>query len=160
LPLRRSLDLWISGGLLALCAAAWPEIGDIRHPSYAQIAPALWTSVSLAVFTGLCALYVLRSIVRHRRGRGFEAGELPRQWYVNPLLSIVCFVLFLVAIPLLGMAVAGFLFVLSFLVLTGSRKSRALIFDGLLALVFVSAIHVLFTHVFGIILPTGALTGF
>jgi Tripartite tricarboxylate transporter TctB family len=160
MSVRRGLDLFISLALLVLCASAWPEIWKIRQPSYAQVSPALWTSVSVAVFSGLCLLYFVRSAIRFRAGRLAQVEELPAYWFVNPSISVLCFVLFLLSIPYVGMRVASFGFVWVLLILTGERTPRSFLLDTAIAVGFTGLLFFLFSYVFGIVLPTGDLTGF
>jgi hypothetical protein len=157
---KRRLDLYLSIACLVLCASAWPNVLSIRRPAYAQISPALWTSLSLAVFTFLSGAYLVRSIVWLRIGRNSEMRELPSQWYVNPLITLVAFIIFVAAIPYVGMLLSSSAFMMGLLVLTGHGSRKSLVTDLTLTVGFVGVVYALFAFGFRIIFPAGSLTGF
>ena len=78
-------------------------------------------------------------------------------YYRNPLWCYGLFLLFLLAMPYLGMLVGGILFVWGVQVVVGERTARAHLRHGAIAIGSVGFMWLVFTYAIGVILPPGSL---
>ena len=142
---------------------------EIRQPDYGQLSPAVWPRIIIGILGVLSFIYLIQSI---RRGPADDAGEgeegplteaesfadKTHHWG-NVLWCFALFLAYLLALPWLGMLVAGMLFVFLLLSVLGGWEPRLLALHAAIAIVTVGGMWALFTHALGVILPSGELTG-
>ena len=154
---RLSLDaivatvLLIAGGVLFWDTFQW------RHTPYATMPSSVWPRFVLVIFFALCAIYLVRSLIR---GPGDEVKRSLREWiayYRNPLSCYGLFLGFLVTLPYLGMLVGGILFVWLMQVIVGERGRGAQVRHAAIAVASVGFMWLVFTYAIGVILPAGSL---
>lgn len=144
--------LLIAGGVLFWDTFQW------RRTPYATMASSVWPRFILIIFFALCAIYLIRSLVR-----GVEAGAPKatfRGWlayYRNPLWCYGLFFLFLITMPYLGMLIGGILFVWAVQAVVGERTLRAQLRNGAIAIGAVGSMWLIFTYALEVILPAGSL---
>lgn len=147
--------------LLLLCGGlAWASL-DIREPNYGQLSPATWPRIVIGAMAVLCLIYLVQSLRQGPDAPNPEAPESVRAFLAYWRNVIWCFALFavyLVAIPWLGLLLAGMLFVLA--VLTALGGFRLVLVHIALAVIVVGGMWSFFTFGLGVILPKGEWTGF
>lgn len=144
--------------LLAVCGALWVASFDIREPDYGQLSPAAWPRAVLTALTLLTLIYLLRSL---RRGRAVTADAETTvgffAYWRNVIWCFGLFLLYLLALPTLGMLLGGTLFVFLLLNALGGWAPRLLALHALIACVAVGGMWALFTYALGVLLPPGEL---
>jgi len=143
--------LLVAGGVLFWDTFQW------RRTPYATMASSAWPRFVLIILFALCAIYLIRSLVRG--GTPGSGGSL-RGWlayYRNPLLCYGLFFLFLVTLPYLGMLVGGILFVWAVQAVVGERTLRAHLRHVTIAVASIGFMWLVFTFALEVILPAGRL---
>lgn len=158
LMLRLNRDTIVALVLLVLCGVFWHSTFGIRaFPE--QMSPALWPRAILTVLTILVLIYLGQSILSPadaQENRGGFKGWLA--YYRNPLLCYLCFFLFLIILPYLGMLVSGILFVFAVTMILGKRDRKSVMTHAAVAVFSVGAMWLIFTKALGVILPTAFFT--
>lgn len=144
--------------LLIVCGVFFYNTFGIRaFPE--QMSPALWPRIILFVLTFLCLIYLFQSIMAsnpEKVSRGGFKGWL--QYYQNPIYCFICFFVFLLIMPYLGMLISGILFVFTVMTVLGGRSSRDLSVNLFCAVLTVGGMWLIFTQLLGVILPTSMFT--
>jgi len=120
-----------------------------------QMSPSLWPRLILCVLTVLVLIYLFQSLMESEPeiiSRGGFIGWL--KYYRNPIFCFICFFVFLLIMPYLGMLISGILFVFSLMTILGGFSSRNLAVNALSAVVTVAGMWLIFTQLLGVILPT------
>ncbi len=120
-----------------------------------QMSPSLWPRLILCVLTVLVLIYLFQSLMESEPeiiSRGGFIGWL--KYYRNPIFCFICFFVFLLIMPYLGMLISGILFVFSLMTILGGFSSRNLAVNALSAVVTVGGMWLIFTQLLGVILPT------
>lgn len=143
----------ISGGLMAASF-------DISEPNYGQLSPAAWPRAVIAGLGLLSVIYLIQSLrqgpdaPREKRTDDLSMWE---QWQ-NVVWVFLFFLLYLLAIPFVGMLIGGMCFV--FLLLTALGGIRQALLHGAIAVLSVGLVWAAFTYALGVNLPRGDWTGF
>jgi putative tricarboxylic transport membrane protein len=154
---RLSVDAIVAAVLLIAGGVLFWDTFQWRRTPFATMASSVWPRFVLVVFFALCAIYLVRSL---RRGAGDEARRSFGEWviyYRNPLWCYGLFLLFLLAMPYLGMLVGGILFVWLVQTAVGERSARAQLRHAAIAVGSVGFMWLVFTYAIGVILPAGSL---
>lgn len=155
-------DTIIAIFLLVVCGGlAWASL-DIREPDYGQLSPATWPRMIVGVFGFLSLIYLVQSL---RQGPDAPPGpDAPRGvggffgYWRNVIWCFVLFGVYILAVPWVGMLLAGVAFV--FLLLTALGGFRPAILHAAVALVVVGGMWAFFTYGLNVRLPRGEWTGF
>ncbi len=155
---RLNRDTIIALILLLGCGVFFYDTVGIK--SFAdQMSPALWPRLILTVLTVLVLIYLGQSVISpapKQKGYGGFAGWLKH--YQNPLLCYICFFIFLLILPYLGMLISGFLFVFILMTILGGYTHRDLGVNLVVSASTVGGMWLIFTKLLGVILPTAYFT--
>ena len=154
---RFSLDAIVAAVLLIAGGVLFWDTFQWRHTPFATMASSVWPRFVLVIFFALCAIYLVRSLVR---GPGDEVRRSLREWlayYRNPLWCYGLFLAFLMTLPYLGMLVGGIMFVWLVQVIVGERGLGAQVRHAAIAVASVGFMWLVFTYAIGVILPAGSL---
>jgi putative tricarboxylic transport membrane protein len=143
--------LLIAGGVLFWDTFQW------RRTPYATMASSVWPRFVLIVFFALCAVYLIRSLVKGAAGESKATFLGWLTYYRNPLWCYGLFFLFLVTLPYLGMLIGGILFVWAVQAAVGERTIRAQLRHATIAIASVGFMWLVFTYALDVILPAGSL---
>jgi len=155
----------IALGLLVFTATMWTASYDIPNPGYQTMGSEVWPRIVLAGLGLLSLIYLVGSLTgrfaepdseKKARERGIAAWY---RHYRNPLWCFFLFVLFLAAMPLLGMLIGGILFVFATLSVIGNNTPRDIATHAAIAVIMVGAMWAIFTFALGVILPEGEILG-
>lgn len=147
--------------LLLICGGLMAASFQIREPDYGQLSPAAWPRAIVLAISVLSAIFLVQSL---RAGPDPESDHANRTWkeffvyWQNVIYVFALFLAYLLAIPWVGMLIGGMLFV--FLVLMALGEIRNTLLHAAIAILCIGGIWLLFTHVLGVLLPRGELTGF
>jgi len=154
---RINRDAVIAILLLLLCGVLFWQTFYIREVPFSQVGSEVWPRVVLILLTLLSAAYLFKSLTEPRPAS--EPFTL-KGWlkaYRNPIICFAMFFVFLLALPWLGMLVAGILFVFITQTLIGGASPRRLITHALVAVFAVGGMWSIFTYALRVILPAGEL---
>lgn len=143
--------------LLVLCGVLFHQTFNIRKVPFSEMGSEVWPRFVLLLLAVLAVIYLFQSMASPPPER--EPFHLNRwlKTYQNPLICFGMFLLFLIALPWLGMLVAGILFVLVTQTILGGAEPRRLLVHGLVSVVSVGGMWLLFTFALGVVLPRGEL---
>jgi putative tricarboxylic transport membrane protein len=148
--------------LLVFCAVMLWASTAIRDPGFEQMGAEVWPRIILVLLSGLSLVYLVQS--RHSDGATGDApsagGEDGAGWfarYQNPIWCFLLFLGFLLAIPYLGMLVAGILFVFLMMSVLGGWTPRLMAMHAVIAILSVGAMWSIFTFGLRVMLPEGDL---
>ena len=151
---RLNRDTIIALLLLIVCGVFFYDTIGIK--SFAnQMSPALWPRMILTVLTVLVLIYLGQSVISPpppQKGYGGFFGWLKH--YQNPIICYLCFFIFLLVLPYLGMLISGFLFVLILMTILGGLTPRDLGINAAVSACTVGGMWLIFTKLLGVILPT------
>lgn len=155
---RLNRDTIIALLLLVLCGVFFYDtIGIKAFPE--QMSPALWPRLILTVLTVLVLIYLFQSVVTPpppAEKRGGLYGWF--RHYQNPIICYVCFFIFLLILPYLGMLISGLLFVFTLMTILGGHTMKDLWVNALVSIGTVGGMWLIFTKLLGVILPTAFFT--
>ena len=160
---RINRDVVIAAVLLLFCGVFFWASFEIRQPDYGVLMPSTWPRVILGALTFLSMIYLIQSI---RQGPVETDGKEdfhPKsigEWYAHWRNVIWCFALFLgylLALPILGMLLAGILFVFALLGFMGGWAPRNLVMHAAVAVLAIGSVWSLFTFALGVLLPPGII---
>jgi len=158
---RINRDTIVAVVLLFVWAGFWTASHDIKPPTFGQMAPSLWPRIILIALILMTLVYLGQSILDPPEPgdkRGGLAGWLGH--YRNPLWCYAMFLAFLLALPYLGMLIAGILFVFGLMTVLGGRDRRALVRHALIAVGTVGVMWLIFTFPLGVILPRSIFSSY
>lgn len=166
---RVSRDTIAAIALLVITGVFAAASFEIRQPDYGQLSPAVWPRIIIAILGVLSFVYLIQSI---RRGpdeaeEEDDAGLLAERdtfgervhYWRNVIWCFALFLAYLLALPWLGMLVAGMGFVFLLLSVLGGWSPKLIALHAAIAVVTVGGMWALFTHALGVLLPSGELTG-
>jgi hypothetical protein len=143
--------------LLLLCGVLFWQTFSIREVPFSQLGSDVWPRVVLILLTLLSAVYLFKSMTEPRpASEPFSLGGWLKT-YKNPIICFVMFFFFMLALPYLGMLVAGILFVFITQTLIGGASPRRLITHALVSVLAVGGMWSVFTFALRVILPSGEL---
>ena len=154
---RLNRDTVVATVLLIAGAVLFWDTLQWRRAPFATMASSAWPQFVLVLMFGLCAIYLVRSVIW-----GTAAGPqiTLREWlayYRNPLWCFVLFLIFLVTLPYLGMLIGGVLFVWGLQAVIGERTWRAQLRHAAIAIGSIGFMWLVFTYALDVILPAGTL---
>lgn len=155
-------DTLIAIALLAACGGLMIASFEIREPDYGQLSPAAWPRAIIVCLTVLSAIFLVQSL---RQGPD-APSEGPRgvaaflSYWRNVIWVFVLFLIYLLAIPYVGLLLGGMTFVFLLLTALGGFVPRDAPLHAAIALISVGGMWSLFTFGLDVILPTGEWTGF
>lgn len=144
--------------LLVLCGVLFWQTFYIREVPFSQVGAEVWPRVVLVLLTILSLIYLFKSLAEPP-----PASDLPfnlKTWlntYKNPIICFAMFFVFMLALPYLGMLVAGILFVFITQTLIGGASPRHLLVHAVIAVLSVGGMWAVFTYALRVILPAGEL---
>lgn len=159
---RMNRDAWVAIVLLVFAGFMFWASFDIRSPDYGVLAPSVWPRIILAAFAFLSLVYLIQSL---RNGPEILDNEDSRpktlsgyiSYWRNPFICFGLFALYLALLPLLGMLLAGIVFVFTLLGALGGWSPRQLAVHAAVAVIAVGGMWSLFTFGLNVLLPTGKL---
>ncbi len=162
---RLNRDTLIAAVLLLFCGVFLYASRGIRTPEFEKLAPgqmdpSLWPRIILGGLVIMCGIYLVQSLVTPPapgEKRGGVAGWY--RHYRNPIWCYAVFLGFLLLLPLLGMLIAGALFVFGLMTLLGGRDRTALKHHALVTLGTVGGMWFIFACGLEVQLPRGGITG-
>jgi len=161
---RINRDVVIAAVLLLFCGVFFWASFEIRQPDYGVLLPSTWPRVVLGALTFLSMLYLFQSLRQSPTETGGEEETFqPKsiaEWYTHWRNVIGCFALFLgylLALPILGMLLAGILFVFVLLGFMGGWAPRNLLMHAAVAILAIGSVWSLFTFALGVLLPPGII---
>ena len=120
-----------------------------------QMSPALWPRVILFVLTVIVLIYLFQSIMENEPAKVSRGGFIGwLKYYRNPIFCYLCFFVFLLVMPYLGMLISGVLFVFTLMTILGGYSRRDLAVNAISAVLTVGGRWLIFTQLLGVILPT------
>jgi len=143
--------------LLMLCGVLFWQTFNIREVPFSQVGSEVWPRFVLLLMAVLSVVYLFKSLSEPRPAS--EPFSL-RSWlkaYRNPIICFVMFFIFLLALPYLGMLLAGILFVFITQTLIGGASPRRLVTHALVSVLAVGGMWSIFTYALRVILPGGEL---
>jgi putative tricarboxylic transport membrane protein len=155
---RLNRDTVVAIFLLVGCGVFFYDtVGIKAFPE--QMSPALWPRIILTVMTVLVLIYLGQSIISPKPAGITHGGIIAWfKYYRNPILCYVCFFVFLLALPYLGMLISGVLFVFALTTILGGFTARDIRINAAVALFSVGGMWLIFTKLLGVILPTAFFT--
>lgn len=164
---RVNRDTLVAIALLAITGVFLAASFDIRQPGYGQLSPAVWPRIIIGILGLLSFIYLIQSIRQGPDADQDDSGTLAERdtfaekgsHWRNVIWCFAIFLGYLLALPWLGMLLAGMLFVFVMLSVLGGWSPRLLALHAVIALFTVGGMWALFTYGLGVILPRGELTG-
>ena len=163
--MRVNRDTVVAIVLIAIIGVFWQQSFAIKEPDFGQMSPAVWPRVILGALSVLALIYLVQSIRQGPDAAAAEQAERPgglagflARWR-NVLWCFALFLVYLLAMPWLGMLVGGTLFVFLLLNALGGWSPRLLALHAAIAIVTMGGMWALFTYGLGVFLPEGALIG-
>ena len=160
---RLNQDTLVAIVLLVFCGVCFWASFDIRQPDYGVLMPSTWPRVILAVLSLLCCIYLVQSIRRDNttpsttpKTRPTSLSDWLRYWQ-NPLYCFSLFLAYLIVLPILGMLLAGIIFVFLLQGLLGGWGPRQLLAHSMVAILAVGGMWSLFTFGLDVMLPSGII---
>ena len=154
---RMNRDAIIAILLLFLCGVLFWQTFYIREVPFSQVGSEVWPRVVLIMLTLLSAVYLFKSLTEPRPATEPFSFKSWLKTYRNPIICFAMFLVFLVALPYLGMLLAGILFVFITQTLIGGASPRRLVTHALVAIFAVGGMWSIFTFALRVILPAGEL---
>ncbi len=170
---RLNQDTIIALCLLLISGALMVASFDIREPDYGQLSPATWPRVIVIALAVLSLIYLLQSMAGTPTGvdspeavPGSESSKEQVQpagaagflgYWRNVIWCFSLFLVYLLAMPFLGMLIGGVSFVFLLLNALGGWRPRQLLVHAAIALAAVGGMWVLFTFGLRVPLPTGEI---
>ncbi|MEM0922308.1 MAG: tripartite tricarboxylate transporter TctB family protein [Pseudomonadota bacterium] len=153
-------DAWVAIALVLIAGGLMVASFDIREPDYGQLSPAAWPRVILGAVLLLGAIYLVQSLREGPRAAAQAAPEglmaFISHWR-NVLWVFALFLIYLLALPFVGMLIGAMVFVFLLLTVLGGIGRTPI--HLAIALVSVGGMWALFTYGLGVLLPSGSLTG-
>lgn len=150
-------DAIIAVLLLMLCGIFFWQTFHIREVPFSQVGSEIWPRVVLVLLTILSIIYLFKSLSEPRLASEPFSLAAWLKTYRNPLICFGMFLVFLLALPYLGMLLAGILFVFITQTLLGGASPRRLITHALVSVLAVGGMWSIFTYALRVILPGGEL---
>lgn len=152
-------DTLVATFLLVFCGGAFALSFAIPETTYSSISAAAWPRFVIVIVTLLSLIYLgesLRDQEAPRLGAGGGVSAFMHK-YATAIACYVIFALFVLAVPYLGMLVAGVLFVFAMLSAVGERSLRHHLMHLAISVGTVAGLWVIFTYGLNVMLPAGRL---
>ena len=154
---RLNRDAAIAVLLLMLCGILFWQTFNIREVPFSQVGSEVWPRVVLGLLTILSVIYLFKSLSEPRpEGEPFSLANCLSA-NRNPIICFAMFFVFMLALPYLGMLMAGILFVFITQTLIGGASPRRLVTHALVSILAVGGMWAIFTYALRVILPAGEL---
>ncbi|MFO7748349.1 MAG: tripartite tricarboxylate transporter TctB family protein [Orrella sp.] len=143
--------------LLILCSVFFWKTFEIREVPFSEMGSEIWPRFVLILLAILSLIYLIRSVTQP------QPDTQPFSWsrwfktYQNALICFVMFLVFLLALPYLGMLLAGILFVFITQSIIGGHSPRLLLMHAVIAVLAVGGMWSIFTFALRVVLPAGEL---
>lgn len=162
---RLNRDTLIAIALLCVVGILIHDSFGIKTPEFERLAPGqmnpgFWPQIILTGLAIMGVIYLFQSIVDPSvpgEKRGGLAGWY--RYYRNPIWCFAAFAAFLLLIPMLGMLIAGLLFVFGMMSLLGPTDRPAVLRHAWASLATVGGMWFVFACLLEVQLPKGNLTG-
>lgn len=145
--------------LLVMCGVLFQQTFNIRKVPFSEMGSEVWPRFVLLLMAVLALIYLFQSMANPPPQKGPFSLKAWLAAYRNPLICFGMFFVFLLALPWLGMLVAGILFVGVTQTILGGADTRRVLTHALVSVVSVGGMWLLFTHALGVVLPRGTLFG-
>lgn len=143
--------------LLLLCGIFFEQTFHIREVPFSEMGSEVWPRFVLILLAILSVIYLLQSMASPPpQGEPFSLSRWLKT-YQNPIICFVMFTIFLLALPYLGMLVAGILFVFVTQTILGGWSLRRITMHAVVSVFSVGGMWALFTYALGVVLPRGEL---
>jgi len=143
--------------LLFLSGVLFWQTFFIREVPFSQMGSEVWPRFILVLLTVFSVIYFFRSLVEPPpKGDPFSF----KRWlkaYQNPLICFFMFLVFLIALPYLGMLVSGILFVFITQSIIGGATPKRLLMHAMVSVLAVGGMWAIFTFALRVVLPAGEL---
>lgn len=150
-------DTVIAVLLLMLCGIFFWQTFYIREVPFSQVGSEVWPRVVLILLVVLSVIYLFKSLSEPRPETEPFSFKGWLRTYRNPLICFAMFFVFLLALPYLGMLLAGILFVFITQTLIGGAGPKRLVMHAVIAVLSVGGMWSIFTYALRVILPGGEL---
>jgi hypothetical protein len=154
--IRVNADVVIALLLLVLSSVLFAETFTYEHVYLSIVGAKLWPRIVVILIFFLAAIYLIQSL----RAPAERAPVRPGSWLKanrNVLAVFAFYGLLVIALPYLGLLLAGTGFVFATLRAIGRPGLRALLVDGAVAVISVGAMWAVFTFALGVVLPAGEI---
>lgn len=141
--------------LLVLCGVLFWQTFYIREVPFSQVGSEVWPRFVLLLLTILSVIYLFRSMTEQPSQIEPFSFEGWLRKYRNPLICFAMFFVFLLALPYLGMLVAGILFVFITQSILGGWQPSQLAKHAVISILSVGGMWAVFTFALGVLLPAG-----
>ena len=155
---RVNRDVVVALSLLVFCGVFYWSSLQVEDMGYETIGSEVWPQLILLGLFFLSLGYLFQSL-RDTENEAGPGGGL-KGWlgrYRNALSCYGLFVVFLLALPLLGMLIGGTLFVFAVLSLLGERTPRHYVLHAGVAVGSIGFMWAVFTFGLRVILPQGEI---
>lgn len=153
---RVNADVVIALLLLVLSSVLFVETFTYERVYLAIIGAKLWPRIVVVLIFILAAIYLVQSL----RAPVERSPVRPGSWLKANRNIIAVFALYgllVIALPYLGLLLAGTAFVFATLRAIGQPGSRAILVDAAVAVISVGAMWAVFTFALGVVLPAGEI---
>jgi hypothetical protein len=144
--------------LLLFCGLLFQQTFFVRKVPFSIMGSEVWPRVILTALFILLLIYLFKSLIAPPKN-ATEKRSLKVWWemYRNPVVCFGMFLLFLLALPYIGILIGGILFVFITQTLIGSRDKRSLILHALVSVSAVGGMWAVFRFGLGVVMPAGSL---
>lgn len=143
--------------LLVMCGVLFHQTFSIRKVPFSEMGSEVWPRFVLLLMAVLAVIYLFRSLVTPPVSKAPFSLSGWFKTYRNPLICFAMFLVFLLALPWLGMLVAGILFVFITQSILGGNSPRRWFVHAVVSIVSVGGMWLVFTYALGVVLPRGEL---
>jgi hypothetical protein len=144
--------------LLLFCGLLFQQTFFVRKVPFSIMGSEVWPRVILTALFILLLIYLFKSLIAPPKN-ATEKRSFKVWWemYRNPVVCFGMFLLFLLALPYIGILIGGILFVFITQTLIGSRDIRSLILHALVSVGAVGGMWAVFRFGLGVVMPAGSL---
>jgi len=144
--------------LLLFCGLLFQQTFFVRKVPFSIMGSEVWPRVILTALFILLLIYLFKSLITPPKNATEKRSlKVWLEMYRNPVLCFGMFLLFLLALPYVGILIGGILFVFITQTLIGSRDKRSLILHALVSVGAVGGMWAVFRFGLGVVMPTGSL---
>ena len=143
--------------LLIFCGVLFRTTFDIREVPFSEMGSEVWPRFILIALSILSVIYLFRSVTQPQPVTQAFSWARWFKTYQNALICFAMFFVFLLALPYLGMLVAGILFVFITQSIIGGFAPKQLLFHAIVSVLAVGGMWSIFTFALRVVLPAGDL---
>jgi putative tricarboxylic transport membrane protein len=143
--------------LLVLCGVLFWKTFDIREVPFSEMGSEVWPRFILILLLILSVIYLFRSLIQPQPATEPFSFARWLKTYQNALICFVMFLVFLLALPYLGMLLAGILFVFITQSIIGGFTPKRLLMHAVISILAVGGMWSIFTFALRVVLPAGEL---